>query len=97
MVKHFCHAVIISLRRIKSACGDKDVPHTAHVIPCVMAPASISALILAHKRKAHRQLSVYEIFQKPRNIKIIKGETPHNQFGLKHFLNHLLHVVLYAT
>ena len=59
------------------------------------APVPVSAL--AHKRQAHGQLAVNQVFERPRNTVVIKRKTPDDQICGEQPLNHGLHIVLHAT
>ena len=50
-----------------------------HIVPPLMAAASIPIAALGHKGKVHRQLAVDQVFQNSRHIKVIQWKGPHNQ------------------
>ena len=97
MVKHPHHTVVIALGRIKAAGRNEHMFYHTSIIAGGMPAAPVPVSALAHKRQAHGQLAVNQVFERPRHTVVIKRKTPDDQICGEQPLNHGLHIIFHAA
>ena len=64
-----------------------------HVVAGLVGAASISPICIAHKGQTHGELTINQVLQHSRHVKVVEREAPNNQVSPELLLNDVFFVV----